>query len=479
MINCLGQTALVERFTLRGVHGYKDITINFSDSATIVVAENGTGKTTVLGALNAFLTRRFHRLAAFSFTVLECKFFNIDELIIVPGSTLGSTPDEVTDLLRNTAERASISEGELLDFLMNEYTPEKFEKLRNLKFVSQIYINTPGNSQETKRILDSLHYQYYSVLSDYSKSVTSKLRDILKDVDIIYLPTYRRIEKPMLRASRKRELGMRQSQFNYNRQSAEKEYTYEGMAFGLGDIEARLAELSEEIERSSNIGYRGLSAHILNDMLKGKSVRVSDGPTELPDIRTLSLFLGRLGKVENNLSHLFENIGALYETQDIYLEEYEFLRYFLTRLNSVIVKTKGLEQKIEAFVNVCNGYLTMSSDEKQLAFDPCTLKVVVQNSWAKCTVPLDSLSSGEKQIVSLMAKLYLYEGKKLVLIDEPELSLSIDWQRKVLPDVLHSGSVVQLLAITHSPFVFENELDSCAVGLQMTKTRDENNGFRD
>lgn len=460
---------IVERFTLKGVHGYKDITINFSGSATIIVAENGTGKTTVLGALNAFLTRRFHRLAAFSFTTLECKFFNIDEILVVPRAALGSTPEELTDLLRTTAETASISEEELLDFLLNEYSPANFEKLRSAKIVTQIYYNSPGTYTDTKRVLDGLYSQYGSSLTEHSKAITAKLREVLKDIDVIYLPTYRRIERPMLRVSKKRESSAR-GLTPFARQSSEKEYSYEGIAFGLGDIEARLAELSEEIERTSNIGYRGLSARILNDMLKGQSARPPDGPTELPDIRTLSLFLGRLGRVENNLSVLFENIGALYETKEIYLDEYEFLRYFLTRLNAVIVQTKSLEQKIEAFVTVCNSYLTMSSDEKKLAFDPRTLKVVVQNSWANCTVPLDSLSSGEKQIVSLMAKLYLYEGRKLVLIDEPELSLSIDWQRRVLPDVLHSGSVVQLLAITHSPFVFENELDSFAAGLQMTKS---------
>lgn len=142
----------------------------------------------------------------------------------------------------------------------------------------------------------------------------------------------------------------------------------------------------------------------------------------------------------------------------------------MTGLNNVIEQTKALEQRIERFVAVCNGYLTMSSDEKKLVFDPQKLKVYVENSWAKCVVPLDELSSGEKQIVSLMAKLYLYDRRKFVLIDEPELSLSIDWQRKVLPDLLGSGSVAQLLAITHSPFIFENDLDQFTTGLKISPT---------
>ena len=47
------------------------------------------------------------------------------------------------------------------------------------------------------------------------------------------------------------------------------------------------------------------------------------------------------------------------------------------------------------------------------------------------------MSSGEKQIVSLFARLYL-TGKDdyVILFDEPELSLSIKWQEKLLKDIL-------------------------------------------
>ena len=55
--------------------------------------------------------------------------------------------------------------------------------------------------------------------------------------------------------------------------------------------------------------------------------------------------------------------------------------------------------------------------------------------------------------------MFLYPLRKVVLIDEPELSLSIDWQREILTDVLSAPLCRQLIAITHSPFVFDNELE--------------------
>ena len=70
------------------------------------------------------------------------------------------------------------------------------------------------------------------------------------------------------------------------------------------------------------------------------------------------------------------------------------------------------------------------------------------------------LSSGEKQIVSLFSKLYLESTEKsIVIIDEPELSLSISWQQMLLPDVYRSQNCNCLLTVTHSPFIFDNEFD--------------------
>ncbi|WP_186144011.1 AAA family ATPase [Burkholderia gladioli] len=464
------QKPIVERFTLRGVHGYKDISIDFSGAATVIVAENGTGKTTLLSAFNAFLSRRFHRLASLSFVELECKFYEYQSPIIVKRDELLTGQQDLTEMVLTIARDAAVSEDELLEFIVNSYSPENFYQFQNHSLVHQLYVKTPGGIENAKRRLDELHSLYTGSLTNYAKRIISFLHGILENIDIIFLPTYRRIERPMLRTSRKRKGARVHDELYFHSRIEKKEYAYEGIAFGLGDIEARLVELSEEIERTSNYGYRSWSARILSDSLKGKSARPANGTEDLPDIKTLSLFLGRLGPVENNLGEIFKNIGGLYDSGSIYSDEFEFLRYFLTGLNKVISQTKALEQRIEHFVAVCNSYLTMSSDEKKLAFDPQTLTVFVQNSWANCTVPLDELSSGEKQIVSLMAKLYLYDRHKFVLIDEPELSLSISWQRKVLPDVLRSGSVVQLLAITHSPFVFENELDSSATGLKISRT---------
>ena len=62
--------------------------------------------------------------------------------------------------------------------------------------------------------------------------------------------------------------------------------------------------------------------------------------------------------------------------------------------------------------------------------------------------------------------LYLDTSKTTaVFFDEPELSLSIEWQKQLLPHIIESKWCAFLLATTHSPFIFENGLDAKASDL--------------
>ena len=70
-------------------------------------------------------------------------------------------------------------------------------------------------------------------------------------------------------------------------------------------------------------------------------------------------------------------------------------------------------------------------------------------------VDADLLSAGEKQVLSFLAYNAFYENTPII-IDEPELSLHIDWQRALLPALLEQGTSNQLILATHSPFIYAN-----------------------
>jgi hypothetical protein len=77
-------------------------------------------------------------------------------------------------------------------------------------------------------------------------------------------------------------------------------------------------------------------------------------------------------------------------------------------------------------------------------------------------VPLEALSSGEQHELVLWYDLLFKVGNNaLVLIDEPELSLHVTWQKKFLPELLEIAKTVPFdaLVATHSPFIIGDRLD--------------------
>lgn len=78
------------------------------------------------------------------------------------------------------------------------------------------------------------------------------------------------------------------------------------------------------------------------------------------------------------------------------------------------------------------------------------------------TLELDALSSGEQhELVLLYDLLFRVKPNTLVLIDEPELSLHVNWQKSFLPDLLKivEATGYDVILATHSPFIVGDRSD--------------------
>jgi predicted ATPase len=138
--------------------------------------------------------------------------------------------------------------------------------------------------------------------------------------------------------------------------------------------------------------------------------------------------------------------------------------YVLLQLINIYKSYSIYDRGLKQFVEVCNHYL----NDKKLVYDEVGLDLYIQfnDEKTKSEIGFDLLSSGEKQIISMLSEVFLDPDNNFIfLIDEPELSLSIFWQKMLIPDIMKSGRCSLLFAVTHSPYIFDNEYDSCAVGM--------------
>lgn len=478
----------IEYFRMTGVHGYKDITMTMKGKTTVFVSENGAGKTTILNAIRLLLEQDFVSLMRIDFKSIFIKLSEMDE-VEIKNERASLIPLNEIKLFFN--ERLSLDDSFwdgrditkfaklLVDSKNNEYYEDTLVNELNqfVRLPKEYMIHFLRELKEI--IVNKMSYQEKNNFNIHFSSKNDALRLVaekLGNIDIVFLPTYRRVEKSFETTTRDdREIN---NQRMFGRKRGLK-LQRDGISYGLKDVEDALKGLTLDIERTSNLGYRSLSAKMLEDLIKyGNTDRIDKKKNALPSIEDLERFLNRVENTgtnsrerrasETKKNTLITSLKKLYNSDAI--KDIKYLNYFLTQLNSVIQETKEQESKIEKFVAVCDKYLSSAGDSKSLTFDPQRLEVIVKDSHTSDRISLNDLSSGEKQVISLMATIYLNDSTpKIILIDEPELSLSIEWQRMILPDLNAGENVRQVIAITHSPFIFDNELDPFATAMKVRK----------
>jgi len=98
--------------------------------------------------------------------------------------------------------------------------------------------------------------------------------------------------------------------------------------------------------------------------------------------------------------------------------------------------------------------------DKRVIFGDAGLKVNVGDR----EIDLAGLSSGEKQLLRILVET-VDAGATAVVVDEPELSMHIDWQRELVEAMRTVNRDAQLILATHSPEVMANAPDSQIIQL--------------
>ena len=212
-------------------------------------------------------------------------------------------------------------------------------------------------------------------------------------------------------------------------------------------------KLRQILKNSALNLFSKVTGEILTQFVEGIEITQEMRDSIQPD--TLNIVLSRVG--EKNISPSDrQKIEQLVSTGEINSPQHDQLVYFLSKLVDLYEQQREKDNSINQFAIVCNKYLY----QKRIIYDEANVEISILQTRDNSPIELKNLSSGEKQIISLFSKIYLESSNDFILLfDEPELSLSLEWQRLLLPDILKSGKCKLLLAVTHSPFIFDNELD--------------------
>lgn len=441
---------VIEKFKIRNLFGMYNIDLDLNDTVTIYVGENGLGKTTILNCLYYVLTYNFEKLKDINFESIEIDFESDKKFKI-----------NYTDILEYTRDRMNYNNYEgtryyryIQDIFSEEDITKMIDIVKNEQYdmpsiLRKYALKLSEITGMSIRLAERTIYRF--CLERINNKVAGNAENVVKLLkfikensisdNVIYFTTYRRIEKDV---------------FDANKNSREYDdirmrKTSNLIHFGMNDILDLINKNLDNIRSLAISGYNEMTGLLLKQYLESD---IKESEKYKIDSQKLNIALDRIGnkideRTKNKIKNEIKNNNYL-------KDENKYLLNLLENLIKNYEKQNEYDEKIRNFINTCNKYL----NGKRFEYNESSVEVKIINSESNTPISINNLSSGEKQIISIFAKLYLdTESKSILLIDEPELSLSIKWQSMLIPDIVNTNKCEKIVVVTHSPFIFDNEYE--------------------
>ena len=435
---------MIESFSIFGLHDERDVTITFERDKPykILVAENGYGKTSILNAFYAILANDVKKLRNINFKKIEIKFFSNQNPYIL----------ERKDLLQNVEKTLDMKYSRYLDMISQEEKESLLDSIlsEELSYAKLVVRNNPKFPLSIRRnagdFVVALHNNiiiHNDLFGGYNKSKINYIKTLFKiseiidsnRLNVVYLPTYRRIEESL---------------DNLYQEGRVESISLKSIKFGMSDVDSKIKDLTSEMLKSLQTEFHKLNGQMLSKLIS--NTIVSDCEDKV-DYDTVKLILERLSSEyfsiedKNNILNMVEK-KTLFNNPTLY--------QFIISLIDVYSQQAETENLIREFIAICNKYLV----NKAFIYDENRVEVKIVRKKSGQKIDLHMLSSGEKQIVSLFSNIYLEKQPNMIIFfDEPELSLSIEWQKMLLKDIIDSNKCKFLFATTHSPFIFDQLIE--------------------
>lgn len=465
----------ITRLRAEKVHGYLPFDIVFFPDLTFMTGLNGSGKTSALRLLMALLTPNLDEFALIDFEQAAVTVEEGDARIeILATKSSGELVLSVGD------EKLNISSSELQ--LLSEMRRRDestrnpvFEKVTSHKVFQRIKsLSTPMFLGIDRRhfgpsIFESDAYEIRSrqVMSHrMAASDGARERNSTSLVDVNYLVSTRM--QAIRAAQEKLDEDLRKKFFT-------RAFEYKPAA-----LTGLKGPSRDELE-----SYKLLLQNIQS---ASEALQVP-----LPDIQaSLSIFFDQMTNVVNLLEtqntprvsqpssahrpkskHWEKPPPVPVSTKDFQIQKTQVEWYInspqadrilehLKLLAQYVSDRKALREPVDRFLGLVNSFLKQTKKTVEVA---AIGDLMVRLSDSKDDLrTIAALSSGERQLVVMLAHLSLnpnLAGSGVFIVDEPELSLHIDWQEKFVEAVRTANPSAQLILATHSPAIILDRVDVC------------------
>lgn len=423
-----------------------EITINSNTGITIVIGENGIGKTVILEMIEAIFNKHFGYLNKVVFDTIYIEFTDGVKWQIVKDLTKENPaiklyPFDVKTNKPNLKKGIFLLETNdddrfrrLLPPYLRRVAPDQWEDRRTGILISRDEI------AHRFGIGDEIH------MSLFSKS--SSLPDWVKE----------RIEKNNVSLIKtQRLLFIEERDRERDRSKFTPIKTVEKYSNELSKL--LKSHLAESTDLSSKLD-RTYPNRLIKRISKSEKITAEIITTELNKLEEKRALLDKVGLIE------IDKESSLRKIEDNQSDN-ETLKYVLKLyVEDSFEKLKIfdiLSSKIEILLDVINKRFKHKKlfIDKEVGFLFKSTILRDKNGEA-IDIPVDKLSSGEQnEMVLFYELLFKSKNDSLILIDEPEISLHISWQNSFINDLKEIAKLnkLEILIATHSPDIISDNWD--------------------
>lgn len=425
---------MIKEMTITGLFGSKDtIKIKFNKTLTIITGDNGCGKTTILNIINSIISKTYQNLFKYDFKAIKieliekCMLFNkIDEIIQLEEINFEEKQENTVIQILNKEIIEDYDDIEIFDesYALKSYSSLYFPTYRRseVELTNVLTNNIFQKSMYTRRLsnLNEFKNTVVGISNNDISEIISKKWGYIKEKESQILNSF--ISEMFLKL-----LEVKGSSVRTLDSIDEDEISF---------------KIKEIFERTLSINENTLNKKLDSYVNQIKKAKVAD--EKLDEILSGAINLSE-EEFSNQLDSTMELIDLKRNADYSLIQMLKIIKLYddkSKRIEDLKSPFKKLENTLNEFMypkqcEINQGRLDFKNGDKTLQFD--------------------DLSAGEKQLVSIFIYVGLaLEKNGIVLIDEPEISLHIKWQRNIISRLIRNREDLQFIISTHSPAILSN-----------------------
>lgn len=429
---------ILSNLKVKKLYGKYDYDVNFNADITLIYGTNGCGKTTILNIITSIITGSIYKLFSYRFDEIALSYYDEND--------------------KRRKKRIVLSYKSEIDEMVLEFNNEK-------NIINKIQI-----PEERRRRIDSydeIYFEEYSVLNE-----------VRKEFNYVYLA----LNRATMLSNSDDFYYMRRRHFFTEEEILEPESVDPEIRYVENLIARRYLNVTTQTNAINNefrnaILKSALDVNAQTDLesfLKnaewGKLSKEDIKKTKDSYMRILSELQLASDEEKKQYAIFFEKysnrlkgIGNRIELQEMFglfiaFNEMKKIEKIVEIAADAEKQKAHIMHPIELFLDTVNEFISTSDFKKRVEIN-VNGRVYFRTEDNEKGMSIQYLSSGERQLLVFFANLIF--GVKdtssgIFVVDEPELSLHLSWQKVFVKKALEVNKNVQFIFATHAPEIIGN-----------------------